>query len=93
MSWNWQEAMYAELDQMDPLQQFVICGEWITEMQQTLVPALAERRREKLVEAADGNGNDYLQLAETIGSRRATVERLVNEGRQRIREREARQVT
>lgn len=89
---NWQETMYAELDQMDALQQFVTCGDWITQMQQTLVPALAERRREKLVEAADSNGNDYLQLAETIGSRRATVERLVNEGRARIRERGARPV-
>ena len=90
MSWKWQDAMWAELDEMDPLQQAVVCGEWITEMQQELVPAMAEKRREMLVQAADSNGNDYLRIAETIGSRRATVERLVNEGRSRMRERETR---
>lgn len=83
---TWIEAMWAEVDNMSPLDQFVICGEWITTMQQELVPALAQRRREKLVEASEENENDYLRLAELIGSRRATVERLVNEGRSRMRE-------
>ena len=86
MSWTWQDALFAELDEMDPLQQAVACGAWITQMQQELVPVLAERRREKLVEAAEEHENDYLLLAEKIGSRRATVERLVNEGRSRLRE-------
>lgn len=83
---SWQDALQAELDKMTPLEQFVACGEWITQMQQELVPDLAERRRQQLVKAAEEHNNDYLYLAELIGSRKATVERLVNEGRARLRE-------
>ena len=86
MSWKWQDAMWAELDEMDSLQQHVACGEWITEMQQGLVPALADRRREALVHAAEEHDNDYQQIAEKIGSRKGTVKRLVDEGRSRLRE-------
>jgi hypothetical protein len=86
VSWKWQDLLYAELAEMTPLQQFVACGELITQMQQELVPELAERRRQQLVKAAEENGNNYLYLAEMIGSRKATVERLVNEGRARLRE-------
>jgi hypothetical protein len=78
--------MWAELEEMDPLQQFVACGEWITIMQQQLVPALAERRRVKLMEAAEAVENDYYLIAERIGSRKGTVERLINEGRAQRRD-------
>jgi HAMP domain-containing protein len=85
---NWEDAMWAELDELDPLQQHVACGEWITIMQQTLVPELSVRRRVKLLEACEKAGWDYWQVAESIGSRRATVERLVNEARAHLRDRE-----
>lgn len=85
---TWQEALYTELDTMTPLEQYRACGEWITEMQQTLVPALAERRRTKLIEAAEAAGGDYYLIAEQVGSRKATIERLVNEGRAQRRGRE-----
>lgn len=88
MSWAWQDTMWAELDELDPLKQFAVCGEWITLMQQTLVPALAERRRLKLMEAVEDEGGDYYRIAEQIGSRKATVERLVNEGRAQQRGRD-----
>lgn len=78
---TWQDAMWQELRAMGPLERFVACGAWITQMQQEMVPALAEERRLSLVEEAENNGNDYLMLAERIGTRKATVERLVNEGR------------
>jgi hypothetical protein len=87
---SWQDALFAELDEMEPLQQYVVCGEWITEMQQTFVPELAERRRRKLIEAAEANGGDYYDIAERVGSRKATIERLVNEGRAQRRDREQR---
>jgi hypothetical protein len=82
---KWEETMWEELDAMTPLEQFVACGEIITRMQQTHVPALAERRRVKLVEEAETQDHDYLGIAEQIGSRKATVERLVNEGRAALR--------
>jgi hypothetical protein len=78
---KWQEVMWAELDGLSPLQQFAISGEWIVEMQQDLVPALSRRRRAKLIEAVEEAGGDKYKIAELIGSRKATVERLVNEGR------------
>jgi hypothetical protein len=83
---SWQDAMWAELDEQTPLQRYVTCSEWITEMQQTLVPELADRRRTELVNAAAECNNDYLHIAETIGSRKGAVERLVNEGRARLRQ-------
>lgn len=78
---TWQETMWKALEEMAPLERFVACGAWITEMQQDLVPRLADSRRLALVEAAEANDNDYLELAEKVGTRKATVERLVNEGR------------
>lgn len=89
MSVRWQDMMWAELDHLEPLAQVVACGEWITEMQQTLVPALSQRRREKILEEADRNGRDYYLIAESIGSRKATVERLANEGRAQRRDHQA----
>jgi hypothetical protein len=88
MSWKWQETMWSELDELEPLEQFAVSGEWITQMQQGLVPALAERRRAKLIEATEAVGGDYYLIAERIGSRKATVERLVNEGRAQKRGRD-----
>lgn len=88
MSWKWQEVLWAELDELSPLEQFAVSGEWITEMQQGFVPALAQRRREKLMEAVEEMDGDYYRVAEQIGSRKATVERLVNEGRAQKRGRD-----
>jgi len=85
---TWEDTMWEELDEKEPLAQHVAAGEWITMMQQTLVPALAERRRAKLVEAAELVDNDYYLLAEQIGSRKGAIERLVNEGRAARRDRE-----
>lgn len=87
---SWQDVMWDELEVMDPLERFVACGEWITTMQQTLVPQLSVKRRVDLAQACEERGNDYLQVAELVGSRKTTVERLVNEGRALLREHQAR---
>jgi len=89
---KWEDAMWAELEEMDPLARHVACGEWITMMQQEIVPALSVRRRLDLVDAAIAYEHDYLLIAEMIGSRKATVERLVNEGRAYQREQEQRRL-
>lgn len=82
---NWVQAMWEELDQLDPLEQHVTCGRWIIEMQQHLVPALSARRRTSLVSAVEASGDDYFTVAERIGSRRGAVERLINQGRAVLR--------
>jgi len=84
---TWQDAMWQELEAMQPLERFVACGAWITEMQQAMVPALSQERRLALLEESESSGDDYLKLAERVDSRKATVERLVNEGRAVRRER------
>jgi HAMP domain-containing protein len=86
VSQKWQDALWAELEEMDALQQHVACGEWITEMQQQLVPRLSVRRRLKIVEASEQHHHDYLKMAELIGSRKGTIKRLVDEGRSLQRE-------
>ncbi len=89
MGLKWQDVMWTELDEMTPLQRHVAAGEWITEMQQTLVPELAAARRESLLEAVEETGGDYYTIAESIGSRKSAVERLANEARALRREHQA----
>ena len=88
MGWKWQDALWTELEAMDPLERYTACGEWITLMQQSLVPAMARERRTALIEAVQAADMDYYLIAEQVGSRKATVERLVNEGRAMLRDHE-----
>lgn len=85
---TWQETMWAELEAMDDVDQIVASGEWITIMTQTLLPALGQRRRRKILEVLNRPEWDKTRLAETIGSRSATINRLAEEGRAMIRESE-----
>lgn len=73
--------MWQELDALPPAQQIVTCGEWITRMTQTLLPALGTRRRDMVLEALRAPEMDYSTLADTIGARRQTIVRLAEEGR------------
>lgn len=77
----WEEAMWAELEEMPLEQQVVACGEWITHMVQSLLPRLGKVRRERIVQVLKQEGWDATRLAETIGSRPGTIARLAEEGR------------
>lgn len=87
---SWQEALWAELDEMDPIEQIKKSAEWIEEITHVISPALAVRRREKVLEALAQDGMEPTRLAETIGSQRSAIKRLAEEGRANQRERDRR---
>ncbi|HEY6074353.1 MAG TPA: hypothetical protein VIV15_13430 [Anaerolineales bacterium] len=82
--------MWAELDAMEPLEQFKMAGAWIDELTHVLSPALGERRRDVVVQILAQPGWDYTMFAEMTGSRRQTIKRLAEEARTRQRERDRR---
>jgi hypothetical protein len=83
---TWEKVLWEELDQQDDIVQIVTCGEWITRMTQNLLTALADRRREKVIQVLARPDMDSTRLAEEIGTRRTTITRLAEEGRARRRE-------
>lgn len=89
---SWEEAMWAEIDAQPPTEQIITAGAWITHLQQTIVPLLAQRRRTRVLELLaqrydDGSPIwDATKLAETVGSRRNAINRLAEEGRAALRE-------
>ena len=83
---SWKETLWSELDAMSQADQIVATGELIAEVNQGLLPALAERRRDKVCELLASPEWDATKLAETIGARRGTILRLAQEGRARHRE-------
>jgi len=84
----WEEAMWTELGQLPPEQQIIAAGAWITQITQHVLPRLGSLRRERVVEVLLEPGWDAIRLAETIGSRPSTIQRLAEEGRRQLRERQ-----
>lgn len=78
--------MWAEIKALPDTEQILITGDWITRMQQEIVPALARLRRETVLKLLGSEGWDATRLAESIGSRRTTITRLAEEGRALRRE-------
>lgn len=86
---GWQQQMRDELEAMTPTQAMVACGEWITDMNQRLLPELASRRRAAILAAFEADPDmDAATFAETIGSRPGTIARLASEARTERRRRE-----
>lgn len=85
---NWEEALWSELDSMTDPTQIIVAGELIAHISQEVLPALAERRRDKVCQMLRDPEWDATRLAESIGARRGTILRLAQEGRSRFREAE-----
>jgi len=81
----WTQAMWAELEQMSPEQRIIACGEWISMMTRVLLPKLGLRRRTEIIDMLAQPGWDARRLAETIGTRTTTINRLADEGRSALR--------
>jgi len=82
----WEEAMWAELDALPEAERIVAMAENITRMSQHLLPLLGRERRTLAVQLIESKKYSYSSLAESIGSRIGTVQRLVEEGRRLLRE-------
>jgi hypothetical protein len=78
---TWQEQLWTELGQRDAVDRFVTTGQWITYVTQELLPELRKERRHAVLDAVRQEGWDSLRLAETVGSRKTTIDRLLEEGR------------
>ena len=86
MELSWQDRLWHELGEQDEVARYVKTGEWITYVTQTLLPELRKERRRAVVDLLAKDGWDALRLAETVGSRRTTIQRLAEEGRALLRE-------
>lgn len=84
---TWQEALWAELDELDDLTQITTSANWIEQITHEISPALARRRRAKIREVLAQPDMDPTRLAETIGSSTSAIKRLNEEGRANERER------
>jgi hypothetical protein len=78
---KWIDALWDELERMDPVDQVVFTGEAITQITREVLPALGRHRRVAVVNILAKEGWDPGLLADSIGSRTSTIKRLAEEGR------------
>lgn len=78
---TWQEALWAELDAMEDLEQIKTSALWIEQITHEVSPKLAQRRRAKIRAKLAEPGVDVTWLAESIGASTSAIRRLSEEGR------------
>lgn len=88
MGWTWRDQLWEDLRDRSAVDRFVTSGEWITYVTQQLLPQLRRERRQAVLDLLAQDGWDALRIAETVGSRRTTIQRLAEEGRALLREEE-----
>jgi uncharacterized protein (DUF2461 family) len=86
---RWEQTLWDELDELPADQQIIATGEYITHITQELLTQLGRHRRLAVVRALEPEGMDATRLAETIGSRPTTINRLAEEGRVIMRREDA----
>lgn len=82
----WIQALRDELDAMSELDQVVATGDWIMRITQDLLTELSRRRQILVAQILLRPDWDATKLADTIGSRRTTINRLGELGRRLMRE-------
>jgi hypothetical protein len=82
---GWEDALRAEVDEKSDEEVIVFAGEVITRMTRTLLPEMGDARRQAAVRIIESGSRTYTELAESIGARPGTIQRLVEEGRRRER--------
>lgn len=83
---SWEDQLWTELDNLSHTDQIVATGEMINRLSTALLPALAQRRRDRVLDLLEQPEWDATKIAETIGARRGTIVRLAQEGRAARRE-------
>lgn len=78
---GWVEQLWDDLAELEPADRVKVAGDWITKMTHHLLPQLAEFRRKQVVLLLGELDWDSQRLAETIGSRVGTINRLAREHR------------
>jgi hypothetical protein len=78
---RWEDVLWTDLKEMNIDEQFIVSGEWTTYITRGLLPDLARYRRFVLLDALSEEGVDSGVLADRLGGRRATIDRLASEAR------------
>lgn len=81
----WEQQLWAEIEALPIEQRVIVYAEAIMYITRELLSKLGDRRRELILQMLDQPDMDAMKVAELIGSRRKTVQRLADEGRQRLR--------
>lgn len=76
----WANSLWAQLEDMSLEDQIINSGDWITFITGDLLVQLGRHRRLAIVEALKGDIDEGV-LADRIGGRRTTLQRLAAEGR------------
>lgn len=76
----WANTLWTELNEMGQEDQIIASGDWITYITGELLVQLGRHRRLAIVEALKGDIDEGV-LADRIGGRRTTLQRLAAEGR------------
>ena len=78
---RWVSQLWDQLQEMSPADRIKVSGDWIIYITQKLSPDLATYRRLEVVELLKDPDWDSKKLAETIGTRYSTIDRLAKDGR------------
>lgn len=84
---QWEKQLWAEIEALPVDKRIITYGEVIMYITRELLSKLGDRRRELVLELLDDPEMDATKVAELIGSRRKTIQRLADEGRARLRNR------
>ncbi len=76
----WADSLWAELNNLSQEEQIIASGDWITYITGQLLVQLGRHRRLAIVDALKGDVDEGV-LADRIGGRRTTLQRLAAEGR------------
>jgi hypothetical protein len=78
---EWLTRLWDDLTGMEPVDRIKVTGDWIIYVTQHLLPDLGTFRRQQVARLVAQPEWDPRRLAETIGSRTSTINRLASEGR------------
>lgn len=82
---TWVKALWDELNDLSDEQQIVESGELITYVTHVLLTQLSEYRCDAALRCLEKPGASLDSVAESIGSRRSVIERLVSRARADLR--------
>ncbi len=78
---KWEERLWEEIDGTTGPEKIVLVGEVITHLMRNILPMLGNARRMTAVHLVESGEYTPTRLAESIGARPGTIQRLIEEGR------------
>lgn len=82
----WEDNLWSELESLPPAERFIRAGEWTSLITHEMLTALADARRQAVLEAVEG-GTDATAFAESVGASHQAVRRFLADARREQRAR------